>query len=1759
MILNKPDVSEHAIEEFLSGKGRLAKKERIRKIDVPYSANAAYVYTNEENGIVRLTREKFKPFIFAKTLDFNLHFKRRIVEVTEKDYNPDKKYFYAREIGGKRKRYDINKFNILLGKIPNKEDRYAFSIFLHSYDERKKYYKSKLKEYNIIVTTTKSSFDPTDNNINYRLKTGFNQIYTILPPVSSDNKKQVHNYSRNPVFKYKKNGDLNRINGSYTNLISFFKEGGLDPYKRNGVFFDSNKIINWFNSVSIYDKRKFYLKTLPFFKNKKECMEIEEFFSFTMNNVKVLKHLNNEFSEELTEFKKAKEIELIKNISFENFTNEKHSFLVNCEDNLTESEFLGNKKTLYISHKSSGIDYFNTIQCLSGIEEIGLNVKAIDEFLVNDIEKIKSSIIDKGFNKIIFSKDDYSKLFGKEQLIYFKRKLVEYFTEFKITVKKTNKLTENKVAEYIDYIGVERVLDSYNDIKDQFIVTLNENYIKSLDLNKANSFNLGGSEKSRSLTKVCLKNNIDLFNVCNPYFLPMSPVSQFMVQTGARCFRGMEYEDLKVLTIDIETRGQMPKKSLSIASRNSNNIYITKLSIKELKDLLKESSNGKSLIDRLENELKIDSSKRILYNGKKYSSVGSFCEFIREYQIDGLAALTPEKGEIFQIGLYCEGHLEKILHADNPKEEKLIIEETYKYIASISPDTILTYNGEGFDYNFMEKRLEYLGGVSEDYFTKELSVRSYIKSIIANNTSIVADEGVKFPSYHLYNRRENASLKVGGASEKYTQTNFIGSNVMDGMFQVKKAAAINTAIPNVKLKDNIIYAGIAKENRVYVKGDEIGKIGSDTGDYFLNEKTGVYFKSEFPITYVHDVYDNNTVKVTKSGDIIYKNKKSLYCYEVGTEFDLIGQCDNSFGFDFENKSVDDIFNGLYDKLKDYEEVVLPKVKYAENVDVEKRKIIYDKLKQFIADTKDIRKILKSIDFSDYIVVNGKNIVERYLIDDLWETQELDRKYAQASFLLCDWMVCDYQIISTMGNASMWKLLMMSWCYHNEITIPDYDKPRKINGGLIGLMKSGFCGKGVKIDASSLYPSVLLAYLAPPLWDITGVTNGFVQFMLNKRLKYKALKNEFKSKGDSVKATFYDLLQLPLKILINSFYGFYGAADVSPFADLLSAHMITAISRQVARHLIRWFESRGFVAVYSHTDGVNFTYGNDIEEYEYISTGKNWLTKNGKKYKGVEAYVAEYNDLFMPHLMGMDIDDMLISAINFAKSNFISLKPYAKSPTGDKGDIVGGLVKKDTSVYLKEFIEPNMMELLRNKGEVYINKYYEYINRIWSYDLSAGDIASNQKLSKTLKQYHTEMKTKRAAYELVIENNIRYDLGDRIYWVNTGVNSGDSDFTVNKDKIGDFIITRDSELKSIKDIIDSFDVEKIKDIIEEKYDKGEFVFSKSRTEYGTMEDKLYLLGTSDEWIKTEWKERNKKMKLEGDEVSANYTLVEVYCHTACFNCEHLLPEDFDKMGVKYNRAKYLTAFVNATENLLIALKPKVRDMLKKDILIQIKQHESIIKYNKYYIKKFNDFDKFKKRKISKKEKNDILLFIEYNQSKLRQDNLDSFVSSNGVITPIEYETLSFYVKYHLIDDLKEILNKKNITFEDISKAGLNKDILHGIFIKPEITEFKKPVFFDDDYELINGVPLEGKEHNQQDTKDLLKVKQIERDFWVEAQLSPNYCFDSIKLNSNEYYVNDDGTYTTKNQYQHDIVLNRKGIVDFLADRPLVEYADMNITF
>ena len=333
-------------------------------------------------------------------------------------------------------------------------------------------------------------------------------------------------------------------------------------------------------------------------------------------------------------------------------------------------------------------------------------------------------------------------------------------------------------------------------------------------------------------------------------------------------------------------------------------------------------------------------------------------------------------------------------------------------------------------------------------------------------------------------------------------------------------------------------------------------------------------------------------------------------------------------------------------------------------------------------------------------------------------------------------------------------------------------------------------------------------------------------------------------------------------------------------------------------------------VLSNTDGFNFQLPDETKyrytkEHPYISVGLSRETKEGKEYTGFAADVAEFNDLYMKDFhyapkavnkMGLGIDEIVDSTINFSRKNYADYFPKKPFPKDVK--LVGNTIKsKKMPEYISKFLEKGVRLLLQNKGKEFLEEYYSYINKIFNYQIPLKQIASKGKVKKTLEEYKKDCETvtkagnkksRQAWMELAILNNLKVDLGETIYYINTGTKKSHSDV---------------KKVTTYNGVNDKGEVKNMKSKLDKEWKVSE------DGKNGTLKKLAF-----DDWVKKHYPEVEIKTKI-------------ILC------CE-LLPREivesdndyFAEEGKEYNVEKYIEQFNKRISPLLVCFSKDIRSQI-----------------------------------------------------------------------------------------------------------------------------------------------------------------------------------------------------------------------------------------
>lgn len=431
-------------------------------------------------------------------------------------------------------------------------------------------------------------------------------------------------------------------------------------------------------------------------------------------------------------------------------------------------------------------------------------------------------------------------------------------------------------------------------------------------------------------------------------------------------------------------------------------------------------------------------------------------------------------------------------------------------------------------------------------------------------------------------------------------------------------------------------------------------------------------------------------------------------------------------------------------------------------------------------------------------ISGKKLLRQYLLDDLWETEQVDELYNQSSFMLGKIVPTTYQRVCTMGTAAIWNLLLTAWSYENDLAIPISDVKEKFSGGLARCYKVGYSERIKKIDFSSLYPMIQLEDDVFPIFDITGVIKKMLLYLTTTRNIYKRIGGGAELHEEEVMLLkeidhmMYEkyvnntltsedramakVKQLPIKKLNNSLFGALGADVSFNWSDNVCAARITCSGRIHLRHAIKWFSDYGCEALLAVTDGVNFRYpevtniritDNGVTfEDEYRPIEDMW-SYGGKI--AMDALIEKFNkeEMRTPY-MSVDDDGDAVSSLNLSRINYANLVLNKDKKTGEmkeKVKLTGNTIKSKTMPeYVEEFIDKGLDLILHGKGSEFVEYYYDYCEDIRYMQIPLKKIASKSKVKMKLDSYlkrgtdkNDKEKAKQAHMELLIQKRERIAL------------------------------------------------------------------------------------------------------------------------------------------------------------------------------------------------------------------------------------------------------------------------------------------------------------------------------------------------------------------------------------------------------------------
>lgn len=369
----------------------------------------------------------------------------------------------------------------------------------------------------------------------------------------------------------------------------------------------------------------------------------------------------------------------------------------------------------------------------------------------------------------------------------------------------------------------------------------------------------------------------------------------------------------------------------------------------------------------------------------------------------------------------------------------------------------------------------------------------------------------------------------------------------------------------------------------------------------------------------------------------------------------------------------------------------------------------------------------------------------YNLDDVRETLALFRLLAYPWFLQTRMFPYSFQNCPLRGNATRINAFFLREYLHRGHAIPSRTaEAAPFEGGYTELAREGVCGPIVHCDVASLYPSLMLTYRLGPSKDSLGLFLPMLAELRRFRLDAKQSARDANSAGER---HYCDALQQVFKVLINSFFGYLGAA-LHNFSDPDAAAEVTRLGRVTIKNMIDLLKEEGAEPVEIDTDGIYFRppAGCDSQELELALV------------KRVSAA--------LPDGIEVELDGRYCSIFAYKTKN------YALLGYDGRVTIRGSSLKsRGIEQYLREFMQEMITLLLAGNASGIERLYSDYVDRIRSRTLDVAWISRTETINESPAAYREKVRLGKrnpsAAFEIALAAERPYRAGDQVSYYVSG--------------------------------------------------------------------------------------------------------------------------------------------------------------------------------------------------------------------------------------------------------------------------------------------------------------------------------------------------------------------------------------------------------
>ncbi len=363
-----------------------------------------------------------------------------------------------------------------------------------------------------------------------------------------------------------------------------------------------------------------------------------------------------------------------------------------------------------------------------------------------------------------------------------------------------------------------------------------------------------------------------------------------------------------------------------------------------------------------------------------------------------------------------------------------------------------------------------------------------------------------------------------------------------------------------------------------------------------------------------------------------------------------------------------------------------------------------------------------------------------VLRDVRETRSLASVLSRSYFTQARVFPYNYQDVIIRGNATKIDALFLREYLRRGSSLPDFPEPRTFEGGYTDIFATGVIEDVWHCDATSLYPSVILAFGYLPRNDVLGVFGGMLRDLRAFRLEAKAAMNAAK---DARERSQFDALQSTFKILINSYYGYLGFAQ-GHFADFDAAEKVTAKGREILRQMVDCLTRSGARVIEIDTDGIYF---HPPENAEIGALQR--------------ALAAE-----LPSGIEVEFDKRYRAMFSYKAKNYALLE--------EDGGLVlkgGALKSRGMEPFLRNYLESFLTLILEGEPAKAGALREELTEKIRRRELPIETLAKTEALQDSLASYQRKIgassRNRSAAFELAIKSGRNYQAGDQVSYYVTG--------------------------------------------------------------------------------------------------------------------------------------------------------------------------------------------------------------------------------------------------------------------------------------------------------------------------------------------------------------------------------------------------------